>query len=378
MKIGFDAKRAVSNRTGLGNYSRSLLRELALQFPSNEYHLFSPTNDTGLIHTDLEQIPNWHLHCSKARIKAYWRSFSMVKDLKDAGIHIYHGLSNELPYGINKSGIRSVVTIHDLIFKVYPETYSLSERLVYDRKFRYACTVADKIVAVSEHSKQDICRFYGIAPEKICVIYQPCRNHFYTPRTDAENEQVRQLLNLPERYLLYVGTIEARKNLKSIIHAFETGLKLENTPLVIVGKGGDYAKDCKKEIVAAGLEPYFIWKEDVNDAVVLQSIIQMAAALIYPSSYEGFGLPVAEASLCGTPVITNNVSSLPEAGGKDVWYIDPKQPESISEAAKYILRHPEEADMRAQNAKAYIRTLLDPKKLTTQMMNCYLSLRDRQ
>lgn len=378
MKIGFDAKRAVSNRTGLGNYSRSLLRELAIRFPSNEYHLFSPTNDAGMIRTDLQQIPNWHLHCSKSRIKAYWRSFSIVKDLKDAGIEIYHGLSNELPFGVNKSGIRSVVTIHDLIFKVYPETYSVSERLIYDRKFRHACTVADKIIAVSEHTKQDICRFYGIAPKKISVIYQPCRNHFYTPRTAAENEQIRQLLNLPERYLLYVGTVEARKNLKSIIHAFETGLKLENTPLVIVGKGGDYAKDCKKAIAAAGLGSYFIWKEDVNDALVLQSIVQMAAALIYPSSYEGFGLPVAEASLCGTPVITNKVSSLPEAGGAEVWYADPKIPATITEAARYILRHPEEATIRAQRAREYIMALLDPKKLTSQLMDCYVSVLNQQ
>lgn len=377
MKFGFDAKRAVSNRTGLGNYSRSLLRELATRFPEHSYHLFSASPEAGLIAADLPQYPNWHLHSSNMRMKAYWRSFSMTKDLLRTNIELYHGLSNELPFGIEKTGIKSVVTIHDLIFKAYPETYSLSERLIYDRKFRHACQVADRIIAVSEHTKQDICRLYGTEPRKVHVIYQSCRDHFYVSQSTEELERVRRAQQLPETYLLYVGTVEARKNLLSIIRAYAGGLRHEGVPLVIVGRGGAYAQKCRREITAAGMDSLFLWKEDIRDSRELQSIMQGAAALIYPSSYEGFGLPVAEASLCGTPVITADNSSLPEAGGPHVWYIQPEKPESIAVAARYILTHPAEATERAKAARDYIRQLLDPGKLSQQLMDCYLSLCSR-
>lgn len=377
MKFGFDAKRAVSNRTGLGNYSRSLLRNLATHFPEHEYHLFSPSTDSGLLQAELPQQSNWHLHGSKARIKAYWRSFSITKDLQHAGIDLYHGLSNELPFGLEKTGITSVVTIHDLIFKVHPETYSLSERLIYDRKFRHACRIADHIVAVSKHTKDDICRFYGTDPHKISVIYQNCREHFYTLRSSEANDAVRSTLQLPARFLLYVGTVEARKNLLSVVQAYAKGLQSENIPMVIVGRGGDYARLCKREISRLGLEPCFIWKEDVRDSNMLQSVMQLAAALVYPSSYEGFGLPVAEASLCGTPVITSSLSSLPEAGGADVWYINPSRPESIVQAVREIINDPSGAKEKALRAQAYCKALLDPDTLSRQMMNCYLSLTGR-
>lgn len=378
MKFGFDAKRAVSNRTGLGNYSRSLLRELATRFPEHSYHLFSASSNAGLLATELQQHPNWHLHYSKVRMKAYWRSFSITGDLRNAGMDLYHGLSNELPFGIEKTGIKSVVTIHDLIFKAYPETYRLSERLIYERKFRHACQVADRIIAVSEHTKRDICRLYGTDPGKIQVIYQSCRDHFYVPQSTAEQEEVRRAQQLPESYLLYVGTVEVRKNLLSVIRAYAGGLRHEDIPLVIVGRGGAYAEKCRREIAATGMESLFLWKEDIRDSRVLQSMMQMAAALIYPSSYEGFGLPVAEASLCGTPVITAANSSLPEAGGPHAWYIQPEEPESIAAAARSILTHPAEASERAKATRDYVRALLNPETLSQQLMDCYLSLCGRR
>ena len=132
MKLAFDAKRLFNNHTGLGNYSRSLVRNLQDLFPTIDYHLFTPEKKQSSSTAYFFEAQKFHVHESKARIKAYWRSFSIVKDLQKAGINIYHGLSNELPHNINNSGIKSVVTIHDLIFKIYPETYSIGERLIYD------------------------------------------------------------------------------------------------------------------------------------------------------------------------------------------------------------------------------------------------------
>ena len=248
MKIGFDAKRLFCNTTGLGNYSRSLVHNLQHYYPEQRYHLFSPearklANTEAFFDSD-----KFHIHESTTRLKAYWRSFSIVNDLKKSKIDLYHGLSNELPHKLQQSGIKSVVTIHDLIFKTNPETYSLSERLVYDKKFKYACHQADKIVAISESTKQDIIRFYGIEPQKIEVVYQVCNPIFYQLRSQAENESVRQQYHLPDRYFLYVGSVEARKNVKLIIKAYQQLEQKDIIPLIIVGKGGRYKEEVKAMI----------------------------------------------------------------------------------------------------------------------------------
>lgn len=340
MKIGFDAKRIFNNTTGLGNYSRSLVRNLHEYFPENQYHLFSPEVKRAEYTKPFLATPYYKVHISKTRLKSYWRSFSIVKDLSIAGIELFHGLSNEIPHNLSREGIKSVVTIHDLIFKIYPETYSISERLIYDRKFRYACQNADKVIAISESTKNDIIRFYDIDPSKIEVIYQTCNPIFYNPRTQEENLHVAGLYNLPDEYFLYVGSVEKRKNLELIIEAYKINKDLHRVPLIIIGKGGDYKAECKRLISRYGLESSFIWMDNFKNNEHLQSVYHLAKALIYPSLYEGFGLPIAEALLCKTPVITANTSSLKEAGGPDSIYINPAKPQELSEAMSKVLNEP--------------------------------------
>lgn len=370
MKIGFDAKRIFTNSTGLGNYSRSLVSNLQHYFPEHQYHLFSPEARHTEQSASFLHSGNFHIHQSKTRLKSYWRSFSIVKDLAGAGIELYHGLSNELPHHLHREGIKSVVTIHDLIFKIYPETYSLSERLIYDRKFRYACQHADRIVAISENTKQDIVRLYDIDDSKIEVVYQTCNPLFYTLRSTDENKEVLRLLNLPQEYFLYVGSVEERKNLKLIIAAMQQLPERERIPLVIVGRGGDYKTTCKQLIARQGLEQYFIWLE-LKDNLQLQSLYQCAAALIYPSFYEGFGLPVAEALLSKTPVITAATSSLKEAGGPGAFYIHPEKAEELSAAMLHILRPDDTINDRREKGYAYAHETFAPEVLTGQLIRLY-------
>lgn len=373
MKIGFDAKRLFANTTGLGNYSRSLAENLQLLHPEHEYHLFTPkakkTNRTELFFSKA-----FIIHESKALLKAYWRSISVVKDLKKNGIELYHGLSNELPYRLQDQGIKSVVSIHDLIFKVYPETYSLSERIIYDLKFKYACKHSDKIIAISESTKNDIVRFYHIEPSKIEVIYQTCNPIFYKLRSAQENAQTISDYNLPQKYFLYVGSVEQRKNLKLIIEAYSLHKKEIKTPLVIIGRGGKYKEECRSLIQSYGLEASFIWLENLKDNAHLQSVYQMAAALIYPSFYEGFGLPVAEALLSKTPVITADTSSLREAGGPDSIYIDPKNSTALSDAMIRIQSDKDLVTRMVDRGYEYAHRMFAPEPLTEQMMQCYLSV----
>ena len=178
MIIGFDAKRANANFTGLGNYSRFMVDTMATYGDEHKYRMYIPKQcknasyDSLLKHKNVSSIlPRSSV---MKRFRALWRTFFIKRGLLQDGVQLYHGLSNELPVGIHRTGIRSVVTIHDLIFLRYPQYYHRLDRIIYNRKFNYACRKADRIVAVSECTKRDIVKFYGISPEKIDVVYQGC------------------------------------------------------------------------------------------------------------------------------------------------------------------------------------------------------------
>lgn len=374
MNIGFDAKRLFRNRTGLGNYSRSLLRNLSVFNSKSRLHLFAPKAEKNNYNEDFFDAKNYSIHESYSLLKWYWRSFSIIKDLKANNIEIYHGLSNEIPFGLRRSGIRSVVTIHDLIFKIYPETYSFWERVVYDFKFKYACKYADKIIAISECTKNDIVRFYNIDPDKIEVVYQTCQPSFYSPCSDAENETTRIQYQLPENYFVYVGSVEKRKNLKSLIEAYRQNCAEIKIPTIIIGKGGQYKAECEAMIADYGLKSYFIWQNKLENNRDLQSIIQQATALIYPSFYEGFGLPVAEALLCKTPVVAASTSSLMEAGSEHSYYFDPHYPFSLAILLLQIIKYPEEVAIQVQQAFEYASDNFDPKNQTQKVVNLYQSI----
>lgn len=166
MRIGFDAKRAFLNASGLGNYSRNMISYLTKQFPENEYFMFTPkTSDRfdfikdNAARTILPQT-TFHRTCT-----SYWRTYSLTGELSKYNLDLYHGLSNEVPYNIVHSDVKSVVTIHDLIFLRLPKLYKRIDRNIYEKKFRYACANADKIIAISEQTKRDIIDF--LEPMKV-------------------------------------------------------------------------------------------------------------------------------------------------------------------------------------------------------------------
>ncbi len=182
MRIGFDAKRAFSNNTGLGNYSRDAIRVLSIFYTDNKYFLYTPKAKENNRLTFLNDSTNTFVRTPQSllnkALKSYWRSKSIVRDLFTNKIDIYHGLSHELPIGIEKTNIKTVVTIHDLIFKRFPRNYRSIDRKTYDIKYKYAVKHADLTIAISEQTKQDIVEFYKINPENIKVIYQSCHENF--------------------------------------------------------------------------------------------------------------------------------------------------------------------------------------------------------
>lgn len=373
MNIGFDAKRLYCNFTGLGNYSRSLVKNLQAAYPGHDYHLFT-TKRSSTPETDyFYDHPDIHTFVADAPIKAYWRSFSMVRDLENEQIDLYHGLSNEIPFTMGRSAIKSVVTIHDLIFKVLPKTYPLIDRSIYDLKFRSSCRHADRIIAISESTKRDIVQSYGIVPEKIDVIYQACHPSYYAVEDPHTATDTLDKYDLPSDFLLYVGTIEPRKNLRAILSAYQYLSANHQIPLVVVGGFGGraYRASILQQIETNNLADKVHLIHDLKGQAALQSLYRGAQMLVYPSFYEGFGLPVAEALLCKIPVVTSNRSSLPEAGGPDSKYVDPTDPEELARAITQVLTDSEQRTKMIEKGFAYAMHQFSPGRVTEQLMACY-------
>lgn len=372
MKIGFDSKRLYCNFTGLGNYSRTLVKNLGNIYPDNEYYLYTPRiKDTP--ETTFFRDGAYKTRLPKATLKPLWRSYSIIDQLIEDELDIYHGLSHEIPFQLQKAGIKSIVTIHDLIFKVYPETYSFLDRKIYDFKFKHSCVHADKVIAISNNTKKDIIRFYNIDPDKIEVIYQSINPLFFHPKGEKEKNKTLKQYNIPNDYLLCVGSIEKRKNVELIIKAYEHLKPDCKIPLVVIGRGKEYKQQVVDLINRQRLKNKVLFIDYLDDNHHLASIYQSAKALIYPSLYEGFGLPIAEALLSKTPVITSQVSSLPEAGGPDSYYIDPTKPVELAEAITSVLSDSELNNRMKENGYDYAIKTFSAERVTQQLMSCYQS-----
>ncbi|MGK0364858.1 MAG: glycosyltransferase involved in cell wall biosynthesis [Saprospiraceae bacterium] len=365
LKIGFDAKRLFNNRTGLGNYSRTLLDNLRRFQPDNEYVLFTPKvseNEFGEKYA--KEFPTV---TPEKMSGTYWRSYGVGKDIEKEGIEVFHGLSNELPFRLE--GVKKVVTIHDLIFKRLPDTYPFLDRQVYDLKSRKSCRNADVVIAISESTKRDIIHYYGIKEQKIKVIYQACDAIYY--EDTAVDKKILKKYNLPKNYLLSVGSIVERKNLLNTIKAIAELPKDLQIPLVVVGKGKKYRQKVMSFLHSNRMESQIIWIENLTDIAELKQVYQNATTLLYPSEYEGFGLPVVEGLLCKTPVITSNISSLPEAAGDGALLVNPRSIEEIAGAMEKLLTDEVFAGEIVEKGYRYARKTFDAQRLTKELVEVY-------
>ncbi|MDR0747839.1 MAG: glycosyltransferase family 4 protein [Helicobacteraceae bacterium] len=370
MKIGFDAKRAVENSTGLGNYSRCVIEAISRRFAQSRCLLFAPRKKENRQMLEIAARENVSLIYPRRffyrLFPSLWRLFGIKGDLD--GVEIYHGLSNELPIGIEKIGVKTVVTIHDLIFLRCPQYYRFFDRLIYRAKFKRACEKADAIVAISERTKSEIVSFFHIKPERIEVVYQSCDWRFSEAVCAEEKEKTAQKYKLPDRFMLFVGTIEPRKNL---LLAAKALLRLPcEIHLVAVGRKTAYQTQVERFAEENAIADRVHIKNDVlfDD---LRAIYQLAAVFVYPSFIEGFGLPIVEALLSRVPVIA--AKGLEEAGGEGAVYIDPHSDEELASAAAEFLSVPESAD-RAIEAGLRHTQLFDGEAAAEKMMDLYVKV----
>jgi glycosyltransferase involved in cell wall biosynthesis len=340
MRIGFDAKRAFFNYSGLGNYSRNIILYLQKFYPGHSYHLYVPRRRQGI---EERLSENQQVHFPESwmgkKLSSFWRSYWLPGRLEKDGIDLYHGLSNEIPFGIHKKNIKTVVTIHDLIFLRYPHWYNPIDRRIYLRKSRYSCRVAGRIIAISEQTRRDIVEFYGIHPDRIDVVYQGCDPAYYEEVSEEQRKEIRLKYGLPSDYLLNVGTIEKRKNLMVLVQALHS--RSIDMPLVVVGRPTSYADEAKDYIREHRMEHIFFLEHVPNED--LPALYQSSSLFIYPSQFEGFGIPVMEALNSGTPVITSKGGCFAEAGGEHSLYVEPGNADELGVAILKVLN---DSDLR--------------------------------
>ncbi len=344
MKIGFDAKRAYHNNTGLGHYSRTLIVNLAQFYSNNKYFLFTPSLSDSFDVSAYENIKSIIPgNFPNTLFKNKWRSKWVIEDLKKMSIDIYHGLSHQIPIGINKTAIKSVVTIHDLIFERYPEQHGRINVLLYRKKFKYACNNADAVIAISEQTKNDLIDFYHIPKEKIHVCYQTCNPLFMEKVGELEKQRIKIKYNLPDKFFLYVGSITERKNLLTVCKAIKS---IDNDiPLIVIGSGRKYKSQIKIYLQQNNMAHKVVFLNDIKAAQTedyknskdFPAIYQCASIFVYASIFEGFGIPLLEALWSGVPVISSNASCMPETGGDAAMYVNPFDDNDLAKKMKMVI-----------------------------------------
>ncbi len=355
--IAFDAKRALLNFTGLGNYSRYAIEAMATVYPDNRYLLVSHKIRPDERLKSLLALPNVEVVTPDTALgramPGLWRLRGGITGrLRREGVDLYHGLSNELPFDIASSGIPSVVTIHDLIFHTFPDNYAAIDRKLYDFKFRSAARAATRIIAISQCTQRDIERFYHIPAEKIDVVYQGCNPLFSAVVNDDDVTAVRERYSLPEQYIICVGTIEQRKNQELIIKSLP--LLPEGITPVIVGRGRNgYDAYLHQLCERMGVSDRVIFLSGVPTEH-LPALYHGAMVAAYTPRYAGFGLPVIEALSAGTPVIAARGSSLEEAGGDAALYVDPMSAEDFAAQVRAIISDYNLRSRLARNAEKHL------------------------
>lgn len=321
MRIGFDARRYFLNRTGLGDYSRNLIQHLHLADPSIEMHLYASSAGEHYPAPDFAK-----LHLKGKSPSFYWRNFGIPNTLQRDRIQLYHGLSNELPLGIGRAEIPALVTIHDLLFIRYPGHYAHFDRNIYLFKTKRACKLAHHIITISETTKKDLMHFLEMPEEKISVV-PPIAT--FTPKKQSISGVIPRNADKSTPYILCVSSFQTRKNLERLIDAYHEAKT--DYRLIIAGRKGETSRNCAVLVSEKKSGRKAELKFDVGHQE-MEMLFNEASAFIYPSIYEGFGMPVLDALHHQLPILTGAGTSMQEIAGDAGIYFDPLQKESITAA----------------------------------------------
>ncbi|PKO95704.1 MAG: glycosyltransferase family 1 protein [Bacteroidetes bacterium HGW-Bacteroidetes-7] len=336
-RIGFDARRAFKNFGGLGNYSRSAITSLSQFFNYNEYFLYTPPYKDHPLFA-FKNTSNITIRTPKgisAITTAYWREYSINKAIEKDQLDLYHGLTGELP--LSRIDVPKIITIHDLDCHRYPMYYRRLDRWLFSARVSRSVKSANRIIAISKQTADDIVEFFGTDRSKIDIVHPSCDPQFYTPATEEKIQMVKQMYNLPKRFIVAMGAIEERKNVVSIVKALPRLPK--DIKLYCFGRWTPYTLSIMATAEALGVRDRVTLIHDA-DFSLMPAIYSLAEALLYVSHTEGFGIPVLEGITYGVPVITSGGSSMVEAGGVAAMYVNPLSPSDIGDKIEMVLSSP--------------------------------------
>ena len=331
VRIGIDARKL--HDFGIGTYIRNLLRQLARLDHDTEFVLFSRPQDRA----GLGQLgENFRVVAETAGNYSFSEQIKIPMALKREGVTLFHAPHYVLP---PLAHCPSVVTIHDCIHLMFPQYLPNRFALNYAKvSIAMAAKRATRIMTVSETSKRDIIKFFGTAPEKIDVIYNAYDERFGDAPGAEEISRVRERYQLHQDFILYAGNVKPHKNLERLIEAFhlvrERGL--DHVKLVMIGDDISKYAALRRAVHKHQLHKYVRFLGYLPEGT-LAAMYRLAGVFVFPSLYEGFGLPPLEAMASGTPVVTSNVSSLPEVAGDAAVLVDPYDPEAIADGIVRVL-----------------------------------------
>ena len=354
MRIGFNALCA-ENRSGTGRYASQLLPALA-EFDTRNTYVALLRRDSPL-RERLASMPNVELHpvsADDALRRVLFERTRLGAWIEARRIDLFHGPAFVTPA---RCSVPCVVTIHDLVFHLFPESVSWSRRFYYRRAISRSIHRAARILCDSANTARDLREHFAVEPERIVEAPLGVERRFFDAPSAAENRRVRDTYALPERFLLTVGTIEPRKNLPVLLRAYaRLRARRSDTPgLVVVGRQGWGMRDPRRMARDLGIEPETHFPGFVADAD-LPALYHLADVFVCVSLYEGFGLPVLEAMAAGTPVVAADNSSFPQVAGEAAWRVDARDSDRIAQALEHVLANPEDARHRAEDARRRAET----------------------
>jgi glycosyltransferase involved in cell wall biosynthesis len=333
MRIAFDGTTLRPGRTGVGYYTEHLLQHLALETGGNEVIVVS----NRAIETSAPLPPEVQVARNYVfPLRLPWMQFVAPRMLDELDADVAHFTNSMVPLA---SPIPTVVTIHDMSLTLYPQYHPVRRVLLNRPLVNLAARRVDAIITVSHSARRDILRLYNVPPDRVRVVHEAAAPAFQPISDAARLDDVRRRYGLPARFILYVGTIEPRKNLPRLLDAFARRRRcgdLSHT-LVCVGRYGWRARDVERAVERLGLAGTIRFLGYVPHAD-LPALYNLAETFVFPSLHEGFGLPVMEAMACGVPVVVGRNSSLVEIAGDAAETVDATDVDAIGAALVRLAR----------------------------------------
>lgn len=341
MRVALDGKPLAATLTGVGHYTLELARALAAIAPADDFTLISPTPLTLPTAIELKRryFSNLReIHLNSERLNRYWWSLGLPLCLSGTPYDLFHGTNYDVP---RWHKIPKVVTIHDLSLLLHHDTHEAALVRRARRRLPAAARSASMIITASESVKKEIVNLLGVEPGKVAVTPYAARSVFQ-PMDQAETVETRNRLGIADEFILFVGTIEPRKNLKTLLQAFEEILrKTERNPqLVIAGRKGWMMEEFFSSVEMAGIKDRIVFTGYLPDEE-LCALYSSCTVFVYPSIYEGFGLPPLEAMACGAPVITSDIPVIRETVGSAAELINPGDAQELARAIVKLLETPQ-------------------------------------